>query len=1192
MSSRQWTPEQRAAIQTVGQSLLVSAAAGSGKTSVLAERCVYLICDAPERCGVSELLVVTFTEAAAAEMKKRITDRLVDRVEKSTDTESRRLRGELMLIEQANISTLHSFCLRLIRQHFYRLELDPAARIIDQDESALLRSETVKSVFARLYETGDDTFANLLESYGDGRDENLMDLVIRTHALMESLVDPQPWRAQAAQRIADGANLPFDQSEIGRAYLKLIKEELAGLLHMVQQTAAQLSEQFSGYKSHLGEIAQELQTWQEKLSQGYDALAHTVENFQFRKAPAYPKDFPGKDEAKAAVDRVKKSVQDIRDLLIFTSDQWRDGLRAILPHVQMFLSLVEEFGQTYAQRKRQINGLDFADLERFALQLLQMPEVSALCQKQFKHILVDEYQDINSVQEAILAAVGCGNNHFYVGDVKQSIYRFRLAEPAKFLEKTHAFGQGTGGTRIDLNCNFRSRAALLEAINGVFACLMTRDAAEIEYDSTHRLNAGAAYPDAGDSGLAGIPIGLHLLEKQDKGESTDDELDRTEREALLVARQIAEMVGHRAICHKTSAGWESRLLRCGDIAILLRATTHKSDYFAEALRQQNIPVYTEKGVGFFEAMEIRDMLALLNLLDNQQQDVPLASVLRSPLGGFDTETLAQIRLAFPDAPFHQSVRLYAEQHTDSLADCLKQFFAKISQWRDLAQRRPLAEVVWHIYTQTAYLTYCAGLPDGAQKQANLLHFHERCKQFGRFGEGLHRFLKFIDELQKEQESARPAISEVDENAVKILSIHSAKGLEFPVVFVPDLGKQHNTADLRGSVLVHREGFLGLATPDHSRQVRYPSIPQILIRRQKHREMLAEELRLLYVAMTRAKEHLVLIGTAELSSIEQWTKWAAHSAVMPAEQFLAGRCMLDWLGPAAMRVNHDVPGTFAIQSHTLVDIAQWQQGEAERQQLTARQMQFAELKPIESSADEKAERIISKLQFTYPQQGLTKIAAARSVSQVSKNGVPIPVITDEEQDEQHRWNSSTLKLPRWLRASTPEGTEVGSATHRVLQYVDFARLSNLESLEKQIDSLIGRRLLLAEEKSAVRTDAILWLMQSELGELLRNSREKMMRELPVFFRCEPGVFDASITAAANEDGVMLRGRLDAAIETADGLILLDYKTDNISGEEIAQRGVAYERQINWYKQALERMGGKKVAGAYLIFLTPRVIRKVS
>ncbi|HWB52543.1 MAG TPA: UvrD-helicase domain-containing protein, partial [Tepidisphaeraceae bacterium] len=554
---------------------------------------------------------------------------------------------------------------------------------------------------------------------------------------------------------------------------------------MVQGSVTQIPTDFPKYKSYLKDLGQEVAQWGVCADSGYDALAEQVRNFKPPRLPSHS-EMPGKAEAKTIVDQVRTAIEQFQKTLAFSSDQWRRGLKEIHPHAATLLSLVDEFAARYQQQKRQIGGLDFPDQERFALRLLQIPEIASACHAQFKHVLVDEYQDINAVQEAILSAVSQTNNLFCVGDVKQSIYRFRLAEPGKFLSKSKSFRDGDGGRVIDLTYNFRSRAGLLATINGVFKSVMTETAAEIDYDDSHHLNPGADFPDPIETGFTGCPIEVHLLEKQGRAQVTDDELDRTQREASLIARRIHQMMGHddhprMNVCVRDGEEWKYRPIELSDIVILLRAPAHKADRIADVLREHGIHVTSDRGGGFFDSIEIQDILSLLSLLDNQQQDVPLAAVLRSPIGSFDAESLARIRLAFPEDSFHRAAKLYAEKRSDELGGRLTKFFARLSEWRQLAQRRPLAEVVWTIYSQTGYLTFCAGLVDGEQRQANLLHFHQRCKQFGQFGHGLYRFLRFVDQLRQQQDTDRPPLVNVENQSVRIMSIHAAKGLEFPVV---------------------------------------------------------------------------------------------------------------------------------------------------------------------------------------------------------------------------------------------------------------------------------------------------------------------------------------------------------------------------------------------------------------------------
>lgn len=1234
-----WTDEQRDAITATGSGLLVSAAAGSGKTAVLAERCIHLICDAEEKCDITQLLVVTFTEAATAQMKERISHRLAQRMNHSQGADFIRLRRQQMLIDQAHISTLHGFCMRLIRQHFHRLELDPTLRVLDADEAALLRAETVRQLFMDRYEAGDVAFAHLLESYGDGRDERLTDLVLSAHAIMESLVDPKQWRKEALDRITEAAELPLHESRLGREYLQLIRENLNAVAALAARNAILIPPTFPDYLQCLQDIVATIDGYKTTLDTlGYDTLVAASADYSKQKLKGYSETLPGKQQAKAAADQARQAMEDLRHLLSFSSDHWRTGLGAISADARTFLDIVEDFSTRYQSEKSKLRGLDFTDQERMALRLLEHPEITRWCHTRFKHVLVDEYQDINQVQETILLRAsregqlnlspsasldqrtveemspdtpqpeplnGASSNLFCVGDVKQSIYRFRTADPRRFLEKSKRFSGGNKiGRVIHLKANFRSRAPLLQAINGVFEILMTEKNAEIEYDLAHRLVPGADFPpaDNGNEIFTGAPVELHILDKEKQGSSDDDAepLERIQQEAMLIVQQIRKLIPSpqapgKYVYDKGSGSGGYRPIKYSDMVILLRATAHKADEIAEVLRSQNIPVHCDRGGGFFESLEIQDMLALLNLLDNQQQDVPLAAVLRSPLVGTSADALAQIRVAFPRQRFHRAVKLYAEQKKDAIADRLNDFFHNLADWRQLAQRRPLADVVWTIYRQTGYLTFCAGLQDGPQRQANLLQLHRRCKQFGQFSRGLYHFLRFIDELRRQQDTARPPLTVSDRNAVRIMTIHASKGLEFPIVFLPDLGKQHNCSDARGNILVHRDEFLGMMVADHAKQIRYPSLSHVLVRKNITRESLAEELRLLYVAMTRAKEHLILIGTDTHAHVEACDEqWNSHSGPLPIEYFSNGRTMLDWLLPAAAMLKGGNKNAIAVIKHDLTTIASWSQQPAAHT-LNARQKLLANWSPLSSEGrtpaepDDTATRIIQSLSYQYPHAGLTALAATRSVSSLSKQGRFQPIVPDSPDPAD---NPAPLRLPRQLiPGATPPAAEIGVATHLVLQYLDFSSASDQPSITRQIDSMVTRRLLTAEQRLWVDIDSILWLLSTEAGIMLRQYSGKILRELPIYTACDPVKFDPTITSIDPADRVMLRGRLDAAIPTSDGLVLVDYKTDHISQDQVSGRTELYTEQLKLYREALTRITGTPVNRSFLAFLTPRQLQRI-
>ena len=606
---RQWTPAQRQAIEHGDGGLLVSAAAGSGKTSVLAERCAHLVCDAPETCEVHQLLVVTFTEAAAAEMKGRIGKALADRHARAPDDRTAR---QLANLDRASISTLHAFCARLLRQHFHLLGLDPAFRILDGDEAALLRREVARDLFAARYEDATDVgaaFRDLVDRYADGDDERLVDEVLAAHAALGSVVDPAGWMADARARLVEAADRPLHESELGREFLAGLARELAGLRRECEAAGRFVKAVggFDKYVEHLRGVYQIVTHLTAVLtSHGLAAMAGEVADLP--RLPTVKSDVPGFDVARPRVDAVVKSYKDgpWRKRLLFTEADWQAGVRRTVPHADALLALVDAFEAEYHKAKDAAGGLDFNDLERHALEVLgdgggRPSAVARAYHGLFRHVMVDEYQDINAVQDAILRLVSRdglgragGSNLFCVGDVKQSIYRFRLADPAQFLARRAAYAADPDrGRVVDLQQNFRSRRPLLDAINGVFRTLMTAEAADLDYDASQELVAGATFPPAAPGSFTGSPVELHVLpavvapaEPDEDGDSA--ELDRLQREAVLVGHRILEVVGHGG---KPAAVVAGRPARFGDCVVLLRAMRFKADTVATQLRAMGVPVH-------------------------------------------------------------------------------------------------------------------------------------------------------------------------------------------------------------------------------------------------------------------------------------------------------------------------------------------------------------------------------------------------------------------------------------------------------------------------------------------------------------------------------------------------------------------------------------------------------------------------
>lgn len=1201
-----WTDAQRRGITTTGRSLLVSAAAGSGKTAVLAERCAHLVCDADDPCDVDELLVVTFTEAAADEMRARIGKALRAR---AAAAPSERLAPQLALLDRASIGTLHGFCSRLLRQYFHLVGLDPAFSVLDADEARLLRTETARQLMDDRYELDEQSeFQRLVDAYGDGDDARVIRLVLKIYELQTSLVDEDAWMEKSLGRLREAAEAPtLSETDLGRELQQLVASGLAAAKARCAEGIGQLSRlgDFRKYKDLLQVYQGVLETLERvRRESGTAGLAASVASLEFPRLPPVRNDVPNKDAAKATVDAVRDAVNKgpWRDCLRFTPEQWQDGLRRVLPHAQLLLSLVKQFEQRYREVKDASRVVDFSDLERFALRALRdpnhpetlAPSAAARAQhRRFRHVLVDEYQDINEVQDAILRLVsrecltgepGAERNLFSVGDVKQSIYRFRLAEPGRFLERERLFrsDESGAGEVIDLQANFRSRAPLLEAVNRVFERLMTAEAADLDYVQTHRLHAGKQFPPDphGVCCFAGAPIELHVLPKkldapaEDPGERKEEcdddtapDLDRAEREALLVARRIREMMGldgGRPMCVMESSpdgGMSPRPLRFGDVVVLLRAMRHKADEYAEVLESAGIPVHSDSSTGYFESTEVRDVLALLALLDNPRQDVPLAAVLRGPLTRLPEpeNSLARIRIAYPageqGVPFHDAARRYAAERDDDLARWLRGFNTRLGTWRAFAQRRPLPDLLWKVYDDTGLLAYCGALRNGRQRVANLNYLHERATQFASFHrQGLARFLRFLDSLREEADLGQAAVATEAEDVVRIMSVHRSKGLEFPVVVLPDLGKAINLQDCTGGVLADRNAGLGMVVVDDHKKVRYPSLASTLVRQRLRQQSLAEELRILYVAMTRAKEHLILIGTDAENAPDKWAaRWSGHEGPLPADEVLAARTLLDWIGPvwAATRAG-GVP-VFETTAHPSAEVAAWEHPGKRWTEWSERQQRLAELRPIdpEPESDALTDEVFARITAPHRFARFTAQEASRAMG--SGDG---------------RADSVTLAQSALLSESMgPSADELGAATHALLQHLDFDR-----DVAAQVDELVERRVLSSGVSRHVDVEGIRWFLGTELGRELRRNAKALLRELPIYAAEQS-------TSVSGYDCVMLRGRVDVLLPLADESVLVDYKTD--AGADVE----AYRPQVEAYADAVRRMTGKSVR-PYVVLLRAR------
>lgn len=822
MAEPKWTPEQEQAISLRGCNILVSAAAGAGKTAVLVERVIRQVTDEREPLDLERLLAVTFTEKAAAEMKQRVRASLEAAVARAPGEP--RLSRQLALLDRAQISTIHAFCLHVLRRYFYKAGIDPSFRVLDGNEAELLRQDALSEVFEALYQDeGEygDAFTGLVDRYGGAQvDEGLQATVLRLHDFARSQASMDDWLDGAVASAAESVwQAPWMRFMIARA-----ARDLSRALACAED-ALTIARGLDGPEAYEPAIEADITFYRSTIDALNMALAEggspevaieAVLSFAFSRLKAERKSDPVKrEQAKDLRDRAKDLFSKVRDSVLArpAADLARE-IEETRPFVAALVRVVRDLDRRYSEKKLDRGGVDFSDLERYCLKILESDEcqVARDIRKDYDCVLVDEYQDTNPLQERILSLVsrqdGEPGNRFMVGDLKQSIYRFRLAEPRIFLEKFRKYGKGRGGgTRVDLSHNFRSREDVISAVNHVFRRIMTEEAGEIEYGEDHELRKGATYPEVGDAYTAEI----HLVERlsvldpseADSGEAGAgdgdkvEEFEALEKEALVVADRINRMVDPaNPLMLWDSKAKSAKPCSYRDIAILMRSTKDRANAVLEVLSRCDIPAYADTGTGYFQAREVEVALSLLSVIDNPRQDIPLAAVLRSPVVGLKPSDLAQVRAAFRKGEFFDAVRAFAREGAAAvgslgLAGILSDFLDRLDRWRTMARRLPLAEVLWTILRDTGYQDYVGGLPGGAQRQANLRALCDRAREFDSFGRhGLFRFLRFIEKIQdaKGDLGTARALGE-HEDVVRVMSVHKAKGLEFPVVFVMDLGKQ-------------------------------------------------------------------------------------------------------------------------------------------------------------------------------------------------------------------------------------------------------------------------------------------------------------------------------------------------------------------------------------------------------------------
>ena len=1218
MGTTKWTKEQQLAIDTRNSNLLIAAAAGSGKTAVLVERIIKIITNEENPVDIDRLLVVTFTSAAAAEMRERIAQAITKALE--VNPKSVNLQKQLTLLSRANITTMHSFCLDVIKNNFHIIDLDPSFRILDETEGTLIKSEILDDLFEEKYENENKDFLNLVEAYSTSKDDaKLKDIILDLYKFAMSGPWPEKWLLEKSEEF----NIKSMDELNNTKWIKVLKEnlriELDGLISM-EKNAMELSSETSGLEPYVETFEsdiRELTILLNAISDNIETLYKTINSFTFSKLKTVRKanveDTDIQDRVKKIRDDCKKKIGKLKEnIFSMTPEEMLSSIKNSYKYVKTLAEIVIEFNNRFAEIKKEKGSLDFNDLEHLCLKILTNKEhnVASKYREFFDEVLVDEYQDSNNVQEAIINLVSRKNtdnpNVFMVGDVKQSIYRFRQAKPELFLEKYNSYSKDEGKNRkIQLYKNFRSRLEVINGVNFIFKELMSKEVGELEYTEEESLNLGASYKENEEEDvIVGGKIELNILDKSEESEREDENEEEEDigyinLEARIVAEKIKELIsGKDGKVYKVqdkNTG-EYRRITYKDIVILLRTTKNWAEVFLDEIGSEGIPIYSDTGTGYFESIEIRTMMSLLKVIDNPMQDIPLIALLRSPIMEFSAEELADLRLVNKSNYFYENIELVSEGKADvseELKNKCINFINKLNIWREKAVYTPIDEFIWFLYMDTAYYGFVGAMPNGVLRQANLRILFQRAKQYEETSfKGLFNFINFINKLRKSSGDMGSAkILGENEDVVRIMSIHKSKGLEFPVVFLSGCGKQFNLMDLNKNILYHDELGFGPEYVDLDKRISYSTLPKEAIKERIKLETLSEEMRILYVAFTRAKEKLIITGTA--SSVDKLVKKSCTAAaldeniILPSE-VMKGKSYLEWICMALCKHRdgealRDIYGSNDI--HIKLDDSMWDIKLWKKEQLSVESYpqnvdNLDKNLCITLKNNVNNEEIEKRLSYKYKFNEVTHLKSNFSVSDLKKKNY------EEETD------SSIVELyphkneikPKFLQEDRGlTSAEKGTAMHFVMQKLDLNKVNSKEEIKSQLKDMVLKELISEEEYKVINVSKIRGFFTSNLGKRLLKANEKennIFRELPFYTEISCLETDENLPKEIANEKVRLQGVIDCFFYEGDNVILLDYKTDYVEKgkeEEVVDK---YRIQLKYYKDALEKITGKKVSESYL------------
>lgn len=1169
-----WTEEQLNAIELRGKNMLVSAAAGSGKTSVLVERIKKLIIE--DGVSIDEMLVVTFTNAAAGEMKEKIVRAITAEIEKNPE-DSHFLRRQLNSIHKANISTFHAFALEVIRRYFHVISIDPNFKICDDAERAIMIGESMETLFEELFESENTDFREFLDRYATGKSfEQVKKMILELYKTIQSLPEPIKWLEEAVEMLADKDCLSRVLSE---RILDFTKSSLEDALRAFKQTEDVLND------NQLVLLAGKVHSDIEKIT----AILENYEDKSFEQVSGAVTNFaPARLVATAAEKEIYNSIKDIaaesRDLGkdIINEIKKEFFASSLKEHTEMVFKtfgstkcladMTREFGRIFKAAKEEKNLIDFNDIEHYALDILKNEDVAAEYRDKFAYIFIDEYQDSNLIQDTLVSRIKRENNMFMVGDVKQSIYKFRLAEPEIFMQKYEEYGRGDDelSMRLDLNTNFRCKGNIVNTVNTI--CLPLIDGYE---DS--QLHKGVAY-----EGDLDYPAELHIVDTKDMDEADAEirDLKAAELEAKAVADIIRAQLGKEISTVSADGSEEIRKITYKDIVVLMRGVKGYADRYYKVLMDESIPAYVDDSDGYFDTLEIEIFMNLLRVIDNRRQDLPLLSVLRAQFMGFSLEELAKIRIHKKKCSYFDAFQSYIDSgEEEALREKCTKAFEKLAEWKKLSKAMPLDEFCWQLMLDSGYFIYAGALPGGGQRQANLRALVDKALKYASGNKGgLYGFINYVESLQaRGVPTGQVKMIGENDNVVRIMTIHKSKGLEFPVVILAGMGRKINTTKNTGALSLHKNIGIGLRLVDLEAGCYYKTVLQTLADKYMHREQMEEEKRILYVAITRAKDKLIMTGT-----VKDAEEAAKKFSVKDSGIGEAAATYLDLAAPAFYKNTGDMQDTMKIYEHNrLYFYKSGKAGEREEiQRLKDLVLGSGTLKYSKEEFDEIARR------FSYEYEGKAdmRIKAKYSVTELNEYG------REDGEIEKNGISARPLSVPEFAAAKKGfSPAQRGTIMHTAFEHLDFAAAEPTKKyMDEYMQSLVHREILTQEEADTVNIYKLTAFLRSDIGGRAQASAN-VYKETP---------FNLLMSMEGRQ--IMVQGIIDCYFEEINQAgekeyVLVDYKTNYIGEDELAEEDEdgrsaglermrrTYKKQIEVYRQALEDIKHIKVKESYLYLI---------